>query len=242
MSSAAPVPRQGRRDQASLILLPAALLFGACSLEPAPQDAPSCPPDPTAPTAPAILVTGEFPGPAIRRVPVATMERLDPGFVAAPGRTTRGLTNAEWSLHSSVDTVERDKGAWACLAIATVTVAISYKALEVLIDETLPEDSCLYREILAHEQEHVRVRADAHKRLQDLVVETLSASPRLPASARPALFKSVAEGRREALAAVKALVEEASQTAKGEADAHNARLDSPESYADLAVRCRKPGY
>lgn len=214
--------------------LAAALLLSACSREP---QGPSCPPDPEAPAAPVVTVTGDFPGPRIRRdLDARGMDAFDGGAVL-PGHDRRGLTRTEWSLDTTVHTRDREVRGGVCLAVSAVLVRVDYKTLEVLLDRNLPESSCLYREILAHEQEHVQVRADAHMRLKELIRETLASSHKLPTARRPLLAKTSQEARQAAQDAAQALVQAAAKTVADEAAARNARIDSPESYAALAGRC-----
>lgn len=184
-----------------------------------------------------MTVTGDFPGPAIRRdLAMRDMDGLDPSAVL-PNHERRGLTRTDWEIATDVSTRDLQNGPINCVSLAAVQVSISYKTLEILIDKDIPEDSCMYREILAHEQQHVQVRADAHIRLKELLKQALSSSSRLPTSRKPLAAKNQEDSRQKALAAAQALVDEASAVVAAEALERNVLLDSPESYAALSARC-----
>lgn len=157
------------------------------------------------------------------------------GKSAPGGAVVRGLTvsaaatTAGYALVTSTST-----SGGQCVALKSVTANVVSRDLAVLVDSRYLPGSCEHRAILDHEQEHVRIDAQALRRTAQMVERGLGEVAAVWAGRW--VPESVATGISEA---VNGTVENAVRAARQEADVNNFRLDQPESYARVQARCER---
>ncbi|MGD9508119.1 MAG: hypothetical protein AB7X49_06155, partial [Geminicoccaceae bacterium] len=100
----------------------------------------------------------------------ATEERLRRevvavGWQSSPDTFVGGLTLDRVEAQASVSVAKIGSGSDRCVAVAGIEAEVTDRELTVLIDRKYRPGSCEYQAILDHEQEHVRINADA---LEDL--------------------------------------------------------------------------
>lgn len=81
------------------------------------------------------------------------------GYIKPKGHgSLLGLTHASFTPSISVGTrsLEVEKGKF-CLRLSQVTLTFGIRKTEIYIDRKYRKSTCAYKEILAHEQEHVRI-------------------------------------------------------------------------------------
>src|SRR5690242_1706363 len=98
---------------------------------------------------------------------------------AAMGRSTptdavtRGLTlnRVEASAGATLAMLEGPDG--TCVALQDIRAEVADRDVTVLIDGKYRPGSCEYRAVLEHEREHVRINADALRRMGELIEQEL---------------------------------------------------------------------
>ncbi len=78
---------------------------------------------------------------------------------------TRGLTEADFNITYQIKTNAVNNGKQGCLFIEEIDVKYGYPNLVVYIEDKYHPNSCEYREILKHENEHVKVHQSVLKEL-----------------------------------------------------------------------------
>jgi hypothetical protein len=121
-----------------------------------------------------------------------------------------------------------------CAALAAVEVTLSFEDFQVYIDRRYKRGSCEYRAILDHENQHVRLFRSSLDRYQWEVRGVVEdAARRIPPIivARPNNAPSLLQGK------VKQMIQPTINRMNRAADAANAAIDTPGSYASVQRRC-----
>jgi hypothetical protein len=146
---------------------------------------------------------------------------------------TRGLTVSETATETGYTLAKATlPDGTGCVALKGVEARVADRGVTVLIDRSYRPGRCEYRAILDHEREHVRINAEALRRTGRLLEEGLEAVADrwggrwLAPDQAPRVEEAIGRAVREATAA-----------ARDEAEARHARLDTPESYAEVQDRC-----
>ena len=146
---------------------------------------------------------------------------------------TLGLTTAETATQAKfrLRTVTKPDGS-RCIALEGIEGKVTDHGATVLIDRSYRHGACQYDAVLAHEREHVRINADATRRIGRLLDERL---------------KDIVQrwGRRWLMHGdtrpieqeVENAIAEASRLARKEADRRHRAIDTPEAYAEVQARC-----
>lgn len=155
------------------------------------------------------------------------------------GMSASGLSliGVDWSV--SLDTVARAAADDSvCIFPTGLDVFIGFREPEIYIDNTLPQNSCRYRQVLRHEHQHLqisvaaleyflpRIRRQIEKQLTSVRprrVESLSASDATTADMNEAY-----------VALIRPLVDEFKATLLYE----QKKLDNPENYRYESAICR----
>lgn len=154
-------------------------------------------------------------------------------------QTELGLTTSEVRLEVMPKVwFQPQGGGRGCAVLDSVTVVFRISAVRVEIARDFPTDSCAYRVIREHEDQHVRfVRQalefalpDMRRRLAAAVEEQRALVTRASSSAAAA--KAVQD-------AISARIRPAFEAYEREARRLNASIDTPQSYAALHRRCAR---
>ena len=191
-------------------------------------------------TRPLILVSvGSYPTLVDHDKRLAEIDKVYP--VKKPkGLLSQGLTVAEYRLHYSANLEGAcDKGCKAaCAWVGAFTVDLTPVAVRILIPKEYAEDSCEYKQLIAHETGHDKLH---RRRLDDLAMRMRSALAR--AEAEPDLVGPLEARTREQ--AYELLTGRMERVMRPIYDAHiaalreeNALLDSPDEYKRLGRACR----
>jgi hypothetical protein len=175
--------------------------------------------------------------PAPRIVPASEAEiRQRAGAVgqATPREAvTRGLTVSETGTKTGYTLAKATlSDGTGCVALKSIEAEVADRDVTVLVDRSYRPGRCEYRAILDHEQEHVRINAEALRQTGRLLEDQLEAVADrwggrwLAPDQAPRIEEAIGRAVREATAA-----------ARGEAEAGHRRLDTPESYAEVQERC-----
>lgn len=122
--------------------------------------------------------------------------------------------------------------------VENLQVDFSYNTLNVYVTNHYNEDSCEYKETLAHENQHVEVHRRVYRDYQDRLRETLGRSTGIPMSDRPLLVSSVEEGKARISRIISGIVDPVFDSFKRSIAEEQARLDTSENYAELKSRCQ----
>jgi hypothetical protein len=146
---------------------------------------------------------------------------------------TRGLTLNEFRTETGYTLATATlPGKSRCVALKGIQAKAGSGDLTVLIDSRYRPGSCQYQAILDHEQEHVRINADALSRTGRLLDE------RLRSVGNDWAGRWVPDSEAGKIEeAVNGAVADAVRLAREEADASHERLDTPESYDEVQARC-----
>jgi hypothetical protein len=209
---------------AALLLLPrwAATAQGTCGgLDPPEPEVEVSIPDPAEPR---IVAAPEA---EIRRRAGAA------GRSAQGGAITRGLTVSETATETGYTLAKATlPDGTGCVALKGIEARVADRGTTVLIDRSYRAGSCEHRAILDHEQEHVRINAEALRRTGLLLEERLEA-----VADRWGGRWLAPEQASRVEEAIGRAVREATSAARDEAQARHRRLDTPESYAEVQERC-----
>ncbi len=121
-----------------------------------------------------------------------------------------------------------------CAALAAVEVTLSFEDFQVYIDRRYAQGSCEYRAILDHENQHVRFFRNSLDRYQWEVRGVVEdAARRIPPIivARPNNAPGLLQAK------VKQMIQPTINRLNRAADAANAAIDTPGSYASIQRRC-----
>jgi hypothetical protein len=146
---------------------------------------------------------------------------------------TRGLTVSETATEAGYTLAKATlPDGTGCVALKGIEARVADRGVTLLVDRSYRPGSCEYRAILDHEQEHVRINAEALRQTGRLLEEQLEA-----VAGRWGGRWSAPEQAPRIDEAVGRAVREATAAARGEAEARHRRLDTPESYAEAQERC-----
>jgi hypothetical protein len=123
-----------------------------------------------------------------------------------------------------------------CAALANVEVTLTFEDFQVYIDRRYKRGSCEYRAILEHENEHVRLFRDSLERHQWEVRDVVEdAARRIPPIivARPNNAPIILQDK--VMQMIQPTIDRLNRTA----DAANAAIDTPGSYASVQRRCTR---
>lgn len=121
-----------------------------------------------------------------------------------------------------------------CAALANVEVTLTFDDFQVYIDRRYKRGSCEYRAILEHENQHVRLFRDSLERYQWEVRGVVEDAARRISPiivARPNNAPALLQGK------VKQMIQPTIARMNRAADAANAAIDTPGSYASVQRRC-----
>jgi hypothetical protein len=146
---------------------------------------------------------------------------------------TRGLTVSETGTKTGYTLARATlPDGTGCVALKSIQARAMDREVTVLIDRSYRPGSCEHRAILDHEQEHVRINAEALRQTGKLLEQRLeTVADRwggcwLAPDQAPRVEEAIGRAVSEATAA-----------ARDEAEARHRRLDTPESYAEVQARC-----
>jgi len=150
-----------------------------------------------------------------------------------------GLTQADYGTgtHYEVNWSKKWFKAEYEFWVENLQVEFSYNTLNVFVSSRYPEDSCEYRETLAHENEHVEINRRVYFRYQKLIQEAFAQSKTLPLSSCPIQVGSIEEGKKKVEFMINSLVDPVFDQFKEVLTTEHAKIDTPENYAYLKQRC-----
>ncbi|HEY5037656.1 MAG TPA: hypothetical protein VIJ93_01135 [bacterium] len=151
-----------------------------------------------------------------------------------------GITVADYKMDAlyqfnwSKKWFKEEYGMW----IENLQVDFSYNTLNVYVTSNYPEDSCEYRETLAHENQHVEIHRRIYIEYQKTLRNVLTHSTGIPMADHPLAFSSKEEGKERIGKIIADVVDPVfDQFKQGMAD-EQAKIDTPENYAELRSRCQ----
>jgi hypothetical protein len=186
-------------------------------------------------------------------LPAVTVIPMDPGFTvdhdktrselggmigrkAFPGFYTQGLTDVTYATAPRflIESQQLADGRWcATLQQATIEFGLSSPA-SIHIASEIPEGSCRYVSVLAHERRHVAISQRAIEGAVDALRAELDAAARSSPSA-------VGQNEEAASGLLKAslqkVIEDVTRKQIAQADFDNALIDTRDSYAELTAQC-----
>lgn len=150
-----------------------------------------------------------------------------------------GLTQADYGTETQYEVnwskhwFKQEYDLW----VENLRVDFSYNTLNVYVSNSYPEDSCGYRETLAHENQHVEIHRKIYFQFQKVLKDALANSKTLPLSSRPIVVESTEEGKKRVGEMIAGLVQPVFNQFKETMAAEQAKLDTPEEYDALKQRC-----
>lgn len=193
------------------------------------------------------------PCPASGKMPVVNLTVLDGGVfydftktarqiatisgLRSPGQVTRGLTSTKFRSGYSVAFEQVKVRDGVCLYPVAIEAKIGYDPMTVYVEKKYDRDSCQFRVIMQHEQQHVRVNQETLKafvpRVRAALIQAATGSAFPIYAAEPRIAKSMGMG--EIGAAFDREVTELSR----QREQLNAQLDSPASYRASQAICNR---
>jgi hypothetical protein len=156
------------------------------------------------------------------------------GQDAPSGAVTRGLTVSETATETGYTLARATlPDGTTCVALKGIEAEVADREVTILIDRSYSPGSCEHQAILDHENEHVRVNAEALRETGRLLEQELDA-----VAERWEGRWAAPDEAQELEQAIGGAVSEAVGTARGEAQARHRQLDTPESYAEVQAHCR----
>lgn len=153
-----------------------------------------------------------------------------------PGYVTQGLTRVDYSAAYTSEYLsqQRRDGTW-CSTVNEVTVNFGFQTPpKIYLASGLPEGSCMYREVMKHEYQHLRIAQDTleagRKWIAKALKEELSKGGAVSTNNDAA---NAAIERR-----IKGIVNKITAGLYQAAKVKNLALDTPENYARLGKLCR----
>ena len=149
------------------------------------------------------------------------------------GLTRTGLnikTSAKYSAVPSDDVL--------CFWVNAVDVTLRYRIMEVYVAKEYDPGTCAYREILAHEEDHVRAARSNLERYASRVRSALT-SLLIPTRRDPVEVASPDQAERQVEAISDELLEPVYREMIESLHESQAALDTPEEYRRVRRRCRK---
>jgi hypothetical protein len=153
-----------------------------------------------------------------------------------PGYVTQGLTRVDYSAGYSSEYLSRQRrdGTW-CSTVNAVTVDFGFRTPpQIYVASELTEGSCIYREVMKHEYQHLRIAKDTleagRKWITKALKEELSKDGAISNTSDAA--NAMIERRINGI--VNKITAGLYQTARFK----NLALDTPENYARLGKLCR----
>lgn len=162
----------------------------------------------------------------------ATPRSPGPGASAIGFPQTMGLTRISVSsgMDASMIGQPRSSGDY-CWSISRLTVKID-AAIVVYVAKEIPQNSCLWREVLTHEQRHVAIAQAFLPRMDDYM------RPRVYAAAtRTVAAKSDGEAGKLMQPAIVKVVRSALDELMSELEAQQLRIDTVEEYTRFSRAC-----
>ena len=86
---------------------------------------------------------------------------------------TMGLTIADFQIQFSLGIDKHEVENGLCININTINFDIGYNSLDVIIDEKYNTNSCQYKTIKRHEQEHIRIYQNELKYYGKLITDEM---------------------------------------------------------------------
>jgi hypothetical protein len=159
------------------------------------------------------------------------------GMVAhGPGARVLGATDAGLEFGWRVDMRSAPYRGGYCVWVAGLRLTVRYPSPDIFIAREYRRGTCQYRNILAHEQEHVRISRATIKRFLPRL-HMLLTSLRIPTAQRPLHAASAARAEDELGALMRDLVDPVYQDMAQALAGEQADLDSPASYRRLFRHC-----
>lgn len=145
-----------------------------------------------------------------------------------------GLTAAQFTAQSRFQLVFQAEPGGVCGSVRTLTIHFGYARRTVYIARELPPQSCIYREVMAHEMEHVAIddrvleefRPRLRQQIQGLVDQLRPVRGRTPDQVARTLQRSV-----------ETVVNRSMEEFGRERDRRQARLDTAEEYTRVSQAC-----
>lgn len=218
----------------------AVLAAAACGRKPAFLGGPACPHD---------LELDRTVDATVTASPFATVIRHDlsldgvahlPGTeTLGPGGKLQGMTvvHHQLSYKTAIAVTERLLPGPRCAWIEKLTVDMTPDKIEIYVPSDYPEDSCEYREILAHERLHEETHRDVLAQSADDMRRALAKAKYLPARGTPLEVSGRPEAERRIEAMIDKITKPVYEDFKRTLKARQAVIDLPENYRWTASRC-----
>jgi hypothetical protein len=169
---------------------------------------------------------------------LAELARL-PGRRPGPANSSRahvlGLTLAQYGDRSQIGTAYQQVGPRAfCAGAKSLEVTFGFQERTVLVASELPRNSCIHREVLAHEMKHIAVDEKLLREFGPTIRRRLEAVAARAGSVRASTQQqALAAARRPFDMEMRALFREFGQ----KRDRLQAQVDSSEEYERVSRSC-----
>jgi hypothetical protein len=122
--------------------------------------------------------------------------------------------------------------------ISEIQVTLAYRSIDVYLPREHRKGTCLYRALLDHENEHIRVDQELVQAYAEKIRQALEAST-FPTHARPLRVASESEAKRRAEAQLNKIVQPLYEELKQKREEAKRGVDAPEKLESMQSRCTK---
>ncbi len=186
----------------------------------------------------AVQYDFSFPTPTIRRDlstdEIGRLKGTPEANIKVPGLTASKFhLQADYSLGETRRFLKGGVKVW----VRNVTVRFGFSEMIVYVTRQYGEDSCPYRETLAHEMEHV----EAHKRVwrewQEKLREAVRRAPQIPVKGSPGVYANLEEGKAKIGESISEALDPVFEEFRQADNAVQAEMDTRASYEFLKQKC-----
>ncbi|MCZ6720230.1 MAG: tetratricopeptide repeat protein [Alphaproteobacteria bacterium] len=153
-----------------------------------------------------------------------------------PGQRVLGVAESNLEIKTEARHSTAPSGDVYCFWVDAVDVTLRYDTLQIFVAREYDSRSCAYREILQHEEDHIRVSREVLEYYAPLVRSALS-SLTIPKARDPAQIDSPAEGERKMEELFDKVLEPVYSEIIDVLERRQAELDAPREYDRIHRRC-----
>lgn len=151
-----------------------------------------------------------------------------------------GLTQANYQLntHYQVNSSKKWFKGQYTMWVDNLRVEFAYTTVNVYVTSNYKEDSCEYRQTLAHENRHVSINRQVYEKYQKVFQDALAASKGLPLYESPITVGSWDEGKEKIGQMISVVTDPVFDRFKEELGEAQAVIDTPQEYDLLRQSCQ----
>jgi hypothetical protein len=151
-----------------------------------------------------------------------------------------GLTQADYQLntHFQVNGSKKWFKDQYTMWVDNLRVEFSYTTVNVYVTSNYKDDSCEYRQTLAHENQHVEINRQVYGKYEKVFQDTLAGSRDLPLYDRPITVGSWDEGKERIGRMISTVTDPVFDRFKEELGQAQSVIDTPQEYDLLRQSCQ----